>query len=173
MTGPPDRDRPAGGAGPAGARRVTAAAEETERLGEWLAAGLLEGDVLVLRGPLGSGKTRLVAGLARGLGVRSRVRSPSFTLLNEYRGVFTLHHLDLYRLEGSEAEGLGLEELADEGALVAEWGEKLPAWLRAEALTLDFEVLSEDRRAITASGAGERGSELLAVWELMPSGEAR
>jgi tRNA A37 threonylcarbamoyladenosine biosynthesis protein TsaE len=84
-----------------------------------------------------------------------------------------LHHLDLYRIEGPEVDGLGLEELVDEGALVAEWGEKLPAWLREEALTLTFEVLSEHERAVTASAAGERGAELLAVWELMPPVEAR
>lgn len=174
---PLERDRPVSGADqagfPAGTRRVTAAAGETERLGETLAAGLVAGDVLVLTGPLGSGKTCFVAGLARGLGVKSRVRSPSFTLLNEYRGALMLHHLDLYRLEGSEVDGLGLEELADDGALVVEWGEKLPAWLREEALTLVFEVLSGHERAVTASAAGERGGELLAVWELMPAGEAR
>jgi tRNA threonylcarbamoyladenosine biosynthesis protein TsaE len=177
VTEPHDRGRPVSGANlagfPAGIRRVTAPAEETERLGETLAAGLVAGDVLVLTGPLGSGKTCFVAGLARGLGARSRVRSPSFTLLNEYRGTFMLHHLDLYRLEGLEVDGLGLEELADDGALVVEWGEKLPAWLREEALTLVFEVLSEHERAVTASAAGERGRELLAVWELMPAGEAR
>jgi len=177
VTEPLERGRPAGGADraqfPAGVRRVTAAAEATERLGETLAAGLVAGDVLVLSGPLGSGKTCFVAGLARGLGTRSRVRSPSFTLMNEYRGVLMLHHLDLYRIEGPEVDGLGLEELVDEGALVAEWGEKLPAWLREEALTLTFEVLSEHERAVTASAAGERGAELLAVWELMPPVEAR
>jgi tRNA threonylcarbamoyladenosine biosynthesis protein TsaE len=177
VTQPLDRDRPASGAAPAGppagVRRVTTAVEETERLGETLAAALVAGDVLVLTGPLGSGKTRFVAGLARGLGAGSRVRSPSFTLLNEYRGVFTLHHLDLYRLEGPELDGLGLEELVDEGALVVEWGEKLPAWLREEALTLVFEVLSEHERAVTATAARGRGAELFAVWERMPAGEAR
>ena len=177
MTEPLDRDRPASDADraglPAGMRRVTATVEETERLGELLAAGLAEGDVLVLSGPLGSGKTRFVAGLARGLGAGSRVRSPSFTLLNGYRGRFMLHHLDLYRLEGAEADGLGLEELVEEGALVAEWGEKLPAWLREEALTLEFEVVSEEVRAITAAGAGVRGGALLAAWERMPAGAAR
>jgi tRNA threonylcarbamoyladenosine biosynthesis protein TsaE len=177
VTEPLERDPPVCGAdragAPAGTRRVTAAVEETERLGETLAAGLVAGDVVVLRGPLGSGKTCFVRGLARGLGAKSRVRSPSFTLLNEYRGVFMLHHLDLYRIEGPEVDGLGLEEMVDEGALVVEWGEKLPAWLREEALTLDFEVLSERERAVTASAAGGRGGELLAVWELMPAGEPR
>ena len=177
MTEPLERDPPASGADragfPAGIRRVTAAVDETERLGENLAAGLVAGDVLVLTGPLGAGKTCFVRGLARGLGARSRVRSQSFTLLNEYRGVFMLHHLDLYRLEGSEVDGLGLEELVGEGALVVEWGERLPAWLREEALTLVFEVLSEHERALTASAVGERGGALLAVWERIPAGESR
>lgn len=154
-------------------RRVTAAVEETERLGEALAAGLVAGDVLVLTGPLGSGKTRFVAGLARGLGARSRVRSPSFTLLNEYRGALLLHHLDLYRLEGRDVDDLGLEELVDEGVLAVEWGEKLPGWLRADALTLCFEVLSEQERGVTAGATGGRGRELLALWRRLPSAGAR
>jgi tRNA threonylcarbamoyladenosine biosynthesis protein TsaE len=157
----------------AAARRVTTSVEETERLGESLAAGLVAGDVLVLTGPLGSGKTRFVAGLARGLGVTSRVRSPSFTLLNEYRGALVLHHLDLYRLEGPDVDGLGLEELVDDGALAVEWGEKLPDWLREEALTLTFEILSEHERAVSASPAGERGHGLLALWQRMPLAGAR
>ena len=177
MTSPLERDPPRGGAartwGPAGARRVTASVEETERLGETLAAALAAGDVVVLSGPLGSGKTRLVAGMARGLGFGSRVRSPSFTLLNEYRGRLTLHHLDLYRLEGPEVDGLGLEELVDEGVVAVEWGERAPAWLRGEALTLAFEVLSEQERAIAASAARGRGAELLAAWERIPAGEER
>jgi tRNA threonylcarbamoyladenosine biosynthesis protein TsaE len=157
---------------PGAARRVTASAEATERLGAALAAVLEPGDVLVLTGPLGAGKTRLVAGLARGLGAPARVRSPSFTLLNEYRGRLPLHHLDLYRLEGAEAEGLGLEELVEDGVLAAEWGERLPGWLRAEALTLTFEVLDEERRALVGTGAGARGRALLERWRALPDGEA-
>jgi tRNA threonylcarbamoyladenosine biosynthesis protein TsaE len=145
-------------------RRVTGSAEETERLGEGLAGGLAAGDVLVLSGPLGAGKTRFVAGLARGLGARSRVRSPSFTLLNEYRAALPLFHLDLYRLEGAEVDGLGLEEALEQGVLAAEWGEKLPAALRREALVVDFEILSAAERALTASAAAGRGLELLGRW---------
>jgi tRNA threonylcarbamoyladenosine biosynthesis protein TsaE len=184
VTRPLERGRPSPGAAPAGSPvadpaapaavvRVTSSAEETERLGEWLAAGLVAGDVLVLSGPLGSGKTRLVAGLARGLGIRSRVRSPSFTLLNEYRGSLVLHHLDLYRLEAPDVDGLGLEELVDEGVLAVEWGERLPAWLREEALALSFEVRSEHGRAIGASPAGARGAALLAFWRSLPAGASR
>ena len=142
-------------------RRVSASDWVTEAVGASLAAGLEAGDVLVLTGPLGAGKTRFVAGLARGLGVRARVRSPSFTLINEYRGARLLLHLDLYRLEPREVDGLGLEEQIERGVLVAEWGEKLPPALRREALTLRFEILSETERAITARAAGARGLSLL------------
>jgi tRNA threonylcarbamoyladenosine biosynthesis protein TsaE len=172
VTGPAGWGDPAPGA-PASERRVTRAVEETERLGAALAAHLEPGDVLLLSGPLGSGKTRFVAGLARGLGVTGRVRSPSFTLLNEYGGRLRLHHLDLYRLSGPEAEGLGIEELVDDGVLAVEWGEKLPAGLREGALTLLFEILSENERAVTATAAGGRGLELLAAWRrVAPPGAA-
>jgi tRNA threonylcarbamoyladenosine biosynthesis protein TsaE len=163
VTETPAPDRTASG------RQVAASVQRTEKLGESLAAMFRAGDVLVLTGPLGAGKTRFVAGLARGLGVPGRVRSPSFTLLNEYRGILPLLHLDLYRLEGADADGLGLEELLERGVLVAEWGEKLPGRLRAEALTLTFEILSESRRAITASSAGERGRQLLSAWCALPA----
>jgi tRNA threonylcarbamoyladenosine biosynthesis protein TsaE len=141
-----------------------ASVERTEALGEKLGAHLREGDIVVLTGPLGAGKTRFVAGVARGAGVGARVRSPSFTLINEYRGRVRLLHLDLYRIEPADAGALGLEEQLERGALVAEWGEKLPAGLRREALVIAIEPLDEGTRALRA-GAGEgRGLELLAAW---------
>ena len=148
----------------AAARGRTASAEETERLGETLAPLLEAGDVVALEGPLGAGKTRFVAGLARGLEVKARVRSPSFTLINEYHGRLTLAHLDLYRLEPADAERLGLEEELERGALVVEWGDKLPGTLREDALAIRFEVLDESQRAIEARGPRGRGAALLAAW---------
>ena len=139
---------PGEGAG-ADARRSGSVAE-TEALGVALAPHLEAGDVLVLSGPLGAGKTRFVAGLARGLACKARVRSPSFTLVNEYRGRLLLVHLDLYRIEAPDAETLGLEEQAERGVLVVEWGEKLPAALRERALIVEFEVISEAERRLTA-----------------------
>jgi tRNA threonylcarbamoyladenosine biosynthesis protein TsaE len=156
----------------AGARRLTRSAAETERLGEALAPGLAEGDLLVLTGPLGAGKTRFVAGLARGMGKSGRVRSPTFTLLHEYGGHLPLLHLDLYRLERAEVEGLGLEESLERGVVVVEWGERLPAHLRAPALTLEFEIVSERERAIVAHASRGRGGELLALWQALPPGGA-
>ena len=144
--------------------RRSAAVEETERWGAALAPALQCGDVLALSGPLGAGKTRFVAGLARGLAAAARVRSPTYTLVNEYPGRLMLAHLDLYRVTTSEAEALGLEEYLERGVLVVEWGEKLPAPWRAEALTLEFAILSERERVITASARAGRGVELLAAW---------
>jgi len=148
-------------------RRVSVSESGTEALGEALATALVNGDVIVLSGPLGAGKTRFVVGLARGLHARSRVRSPSFTLLNEYRGDRLLLHLDLYRLEPRDLDGLGLEEQIERGVLVAEWGEKLPPPLTREALTLRFEIVSETERGITARASGPRGLALLSRWRAL------
>jgi tRNA threonylcarbamoyladenosine biosynthesis protein TsaE len=100
----------------------------TERLGERLGRLARPGDVLALSGELGSGKTTLVRGLARGLDVPPEVPvvSPSFTLINEYPGRLPLYHLDLYRVEAGEQEWLGLEEYLYGPAVVAvEWAERL------------------------------------------------
>jgi tRNA threonylcarbamoyladenosine biosynthesis protein TsaE len=161
MSGGPD---PAAREAPA---RVTASTEATERLGEAFAPALRAGDVVALSGPLGAGKTRLVAGLARGLDPRSRVRSPSFTLVNEYRGPLSLFHLDLYRIEAMDADALGLEEYAERGALIVEWGEKLPWVFLREALCVAIEPGAGDTRTLRASARGGRGLELLTAWETL------
>ena len=118
---------------------------------------------MALHGPLGSGKTCFVGGLAHGLGAPMRVRSPSFTLVNEYRGERRLVHLDLYRLDEADATGLGLEELRERGVLVVEWGEKLPASLLREALRLEFELLSDRERRIRG-WARDEARALLEAW---------
>ena len=156
----PVRDASEAGAGV----RRTSAVEETERLGERLAAALEIGDRLLLLGPLGAGKTRFVAGLARGLDSRSRVRSPSFTLLHEYRGRLPLFHADLYRLEERDVAGLGLEEALERGVLAVEWGDRLPPELRSDALALEFELVSASERRVSARAEGPRGRALLEAW---------
>ena len=156
----------------AGPARRTASVEETERLGEALAGALEAGDVIALSGPLGAGKTRFVAGLARGLAAAARVRSPTFTLVNEYPGRIALAHLDLYRVEPSEVEGLGLDDHLESGAIVVEWGEKLPAARRRDALHLDFAIASEGERAISAAASGARGAALLAAWRAIAEAPA-
>ena len=147
------------------ADKRTSSVEATERLGAAFASVLRPGDVIALSGPLGVGKTRLVSGLVRALSPGARVRSPSFTLVSEFPGEVSVFHLDLYRLQGArDVEGLGLEDLAARGALVVEWGERLPgAWL-ADALHVAITPGDGDERLLTASGCGARGQELLAAW---------
>lgn len=107
---------------------TTHSESETAASGRELAATLRAGDVVLLYGDLGAGKTAFAKGLAEGLGVASdEVSSPTFTLIQEYRGGrLTLFHVDLYRLnDPHELDDLGLEEIADDGVLAIEWAEKL------------------------------------------------
>ena len=128
---------------------VTSSEEETSAVGERLAARLRANDVLLLYGDLGAGKTAFVRGLARGLGAAPEdVSSPTFTLIQEYRGRLTLYHVDLYRLQPVEAADLGLEEIAERGAIVAiEWAERWNG-RPAGAWEIRFEHEGDDRRRI-------------------------
>lgn len=109
------------------------------------------GDLLLLAGPLGAGKTTFVRGLAAGLGCRGDVASPTFQLVRVYPGPLQLAHVDLYRLEAApELEGLGLEELLDEGVVAIEWGDRIDPEGAARIL---IEPLGEsDSRRLTLEG---------------------
>jgi len=124
----------------------TASAEETEAEGERLGRTLRPGDLLLLVGPLGAGKTTFVRGLARGAGSADAVASPTFVLVRNYRGRLPLAHVDLYRLDRApELRDLGLDELLDEGAVVVEWGDRLEA---PGAKVVTIEPLGGDRRRL-------------------------
>jgi tRNA threonylcarbamoyladenosine biosynthesis protein TsaE len=113
---------------PAIPERVTASEVETADLAAALARGLLGGEVVLLEGELGAGKTAFVRGMARGMGVDpEEVASPTFVLLTSYPGRLTLHHADLYRLRGDgDDQELGLDELpGPRGVLAVEWSERL------------------------------------------------
>jgi len=130
---------------------VTSAEHETEAAGERLADTLAPGDVILLHGPLGAGKTAFVRGLARGLGAGAdEVSSPTFTLIQEYRGGrLPLFHVDLYRLAPPEVDDLGLDELVSSDAIVAiEWAER---WRDRPADAVDVTIADDggDRRRIT------------------------
>src|SRR5579859_6869999 len=108
--------------------QVTASPAETEEAGEALGRRLRVGDVVLLNGELGAGKTTFVRGVARGAGSDAPVASPTFQLVRVYPGRVQLAHVDLYRVEKPpELADLGLDELADQGAVVVEWGDRLLA----------------------------------------------
>ena len=150
------------------AERRAATVGATERLGAAIAPALRCGDVLSLTGDLGAGKTRFVAGIAGAVCPGARVRSPSFTLVNEYAGATPVFHLDLYRLATGEVDGLGLEEYAARGALVVEWGERLPGHWLDDALRIAIAGDGDDPRTFSASATRGRGLELLAAWCSLP-----
>ena len=129
---------------------LTASEEETVGAGEQLGASLRPGDVVLLTGQLGAGKTAFVRGLARGVGAApDDVSSPTFTLIQEYRGGrATLHHVDLYRLQAAEVADLGLDELVSGDGIVAiEWAER---WDERPAYAIDVRIedTGDDRRQI-------------------------
>ena len=125
---------------------VTNSAAETETVGEHLGKRLRIGDVVLLTGALGAGKTTFVRGVARGSGSTAPIASPTFQLVRVYPGRVQLAHVDLYRVEKlSELADLGLEELAEQGAVVIEWGDRLEV---GSAALIEIEHLGGDRRLI-------------------------
>jgi len=138
--------------------------EDTLALGERLAVLLKPGDIVCLFGQLGSGKTVLTKGIAKGMGFkRNHVSSPTFTFLNIYEGMMSLYHFDLYRIEKScELEGLGLEEFFyGKGVCVIEWAERLGNFLPENYLEIKIQHKNETTRAFFLSAKGTCSKELL------------
>ena len=133
----------------------THSAEETRTLGEKLSGRLQAGDVVVLEGELGAGKSELARGIARGLGVKETVTSPSFTILNVYEsGRIPLYHFDWYRLESAEElYELGMDEyLGGDGIAVVEWAERCPEVVPEGSMRIRIEATGEDERIIEIRG---------------------
>ena len=157
---------------PAGARlkpavfeQTTRDAEATRTLGEALGHALEPGDVVLLEGGLGTGKTVFAQGLARGLGLRGAVKSPTFTLVHEHHasawpGARTdLAHLDLYRLpEGAAILDLGLDDFLAHGVVAAEWGARLAAAYPEHVLVTLEDADGPEQRRVRIEGAGARGA---------------
>lgn len=143
----------------------TNSSEDTHRLGKRIGSSLTTGIVISLTGELGSGKTTIVQGLARGLEVPENyyITSPTYTLINEYAGRYPLFHVDLYRIEGSNAfEEIGLYDILDgEGVVAIEWADKLNAIDLYEYIHISFEILTETSRKIHITAYGDKAVALL------------
>lgn len=136
---------------------ITKSPRETQKLGQKIATGLIKNTptIIALTGELGSGKTTFVQGLAKGLGVKKKIISPTFILMRIYnaKSKNTFYHLDLYRLEtnlDNELENLGVKDIWEQkgNILVIEWAEKAKELLPKETIWIKFEYLSDDQRKI-------------------------
>jgi tRNA threonylcarbamoyladenosine biosynthesis protein TsaE len=149
----------------------TTSVEDTRSLGAAMAELARPGDVLVLAGDLGTGKTAFAQGFARGLGVTDPVTSPTFILARTYEGRLRLHHLDVYRLDHlQEAEDLGLAELVDDrGVTLIEWGDVIAPTLPPEHLEvrLAYGAGSEDRTLRLAAAGRSWGVRADALRRLL------
>ena len=151
--------------------RDSTSPEVTQALGVGLGAALREGDFVGLRGQLGAGKTQLARGIAAGAGVDpADVSSPTYSIVQPYRGRLTLHHADLYRLrDEDDLYATGYHELLEgPGAVVVEWFDQVPGAVPDDALLLHLEVLGPELRRLTAEARGPSSEALLARWLPQP-----
>lgn len=145
---------------------ITKTERETIKLGERIGKQLNPGDVVALFGSLGSGKTTLTRGIARGIGVKpNEVSSPSFVLVKEYQGRLPVYHIDLYRLAQPAAiEREGFDDyLYNDGVTVIEWAEKMGELLPPEYLRINLEIKSENSRQINLIAVGKKYKKLKEV----------
>lgn len=137
---------------------ITNSAEETQRLAKQLALKYRGGGIITLSGNLGAGKTTFAAGFAKGLGIKSKIISPTFVLVKEYliphQYGTKLYHIDLYRLENhQQIKSLGLTDLLQNpnNIILIEWAEKLTGLFKKQVVKINFEYLSEFKRHITVT----------------------
>lgn len=153
-------------------RREAKSADDTIAAGEAFARILRRTDIVLLSGTLGAGKTTFVKGVARGLGVRERITSPTFTMVREHActndlGITTLHHADVYRVGSlDEVVDLALGELVEEsGVALVEWGELAATVFGRDVMTIDFVVDADENRTLIVDGAlAHERTALLDAW---------
>lgn len=138
--------------------------DETIELGKFIAASLQAGDVVLLDGELGAGKTTLTKGIALQLGITRNVKSPTFTLIREYmEGLIPLYHMDMYRLENSDPFEAGVEEYINgDGISVIEWSEFIEELLPSEYLKVVISKIDDDQREAELIASGKRYENLIA-----------
>ena len=137
--------------------------ENTQSVGRILGEHARPGDVFLLVGELGAGKTCLTQGVLWGLGLDEYARSPTFVLVSQYNGRLTLYHMDLYRLDTfDEIADLGLDEyLLGDGLSVVEWAEKAPEIFPEQHLMIQIEYLDETTRRLTLASSDEHHAETI------------
>ncbi|MBK9715681.1 MAG: tRNA (adenosine(37)-N6)-threonylcarbamoyltransferase complex ATPase subunit type 1 TsaE [Kouleothrix sp.] len=151
---------------------ISHSAAQTIRLGQRLGELMRRGDLVVLLGDFGTGKTHLIKGIAQGLGSTDMVNSPSFVLINQYRagpqhGALPIYHADLYRVEDpEELSAIGIEEAwSGDGVCLIEWAEHAGAWLPQEHLAIYLQHLSETKRVLRFVPRGARYEALVAEFK--------
>ncbi|MBM7365305.1 tRNA (adenosine(37)-N6)-threonylcarbamoyltransferase complex ATPase subunit type 1 TsaE [Priestia taiwanensis] len=139
---------------------ITHTGEETMEFSKQLGEVLQAKDVIVLEGDLGAGKTTFTKGLAKGLGVKRVVSSPTFTIIKEYQGRLPLYHMDVYRVQGSE-EDLGFDEyFYGDGVTVVEWAHLIESQLPEELLKISLYHVGDTTRKIVVEPIGSRYIQL-------------
>lgn len=151
---------------------ISHSAAQTIRLGQRLGELLCQGDLVLLLGDFGTGKTHLIKGIAQGLGSSDLVNSPSFVLINEYRAgprhhSMPIYHADLYRIEDpDELTGIGIEDAwSGDGVCLIEWAEQAGSRLPQEHLAVNLQHLSETKRVMRFEPHGRRYEELVAEFK--------
>ena len=147
--------------------------DQTRRLGQRLGALVRPGDVICLQGPLGSGKTRFVQGIGRGMGVLGNIARPAYTIVTEYRAVdgASLFHIDFYRISEASFLGFDPEEcIGGEGVAAVEWPDRSPHSIPPERLWITFRHVDEMKRGMLLQPTGERYRELLLSFRMSAFG---
>ena len=146
-------------------KTISRTPDETRVIGKHVGATSCPGDLLLLYGELGSGKTCLTQGILWGLGSDDYARSPTFVMISEYQADIPLYHMDLYRLEiGHPTTELGVEEYMEgDGLCVVEWAERVPSLAEREHLAVHIDNQGETNRLLTFSGVGQHYMDVIST----------
>ncbi|WP_420493978.1 tRNA (adenosine(37)-N6)-threonylcarbamoyltransferase complex ATPase subunit type 1 TsaE [Macrococcus psychrotolerans] len=134
--------------------------EDTERLAQTIAMLVTRGDVLLLHGDLGAGKTTFSQFFGKALGIEQKITSPTFNIIKSYEGKLPFHHMDCYRLEGAE-DDLGFDEyFYGDGVTIVEWPEMIEEFLPEDYIELNLKYIEDSKREIEIQAMGSRGNRL-------------
>lgn len=134
--------------------------EDTERLAQAIATLVTRGDVLLLHGDLGAGKTTFSQFFGKALGIEQKITSPTFNIIKSYEGKLPFHHMDCYRLEGAE-DDLGFDEyFYGDGVTIVEWPEMIEEFLPEDYIELNLKYIEDSKREIEIQAMGSRGNRL-------------